>query len=96
DEATSSIDSETEARLQNALNRLLRGRTSFVVAHRLSTIRHADQVIVLDHGRILERGTHDELISREGHYAALYQRFTGAEQSRESSAPLDLPGRLYS
>ncbi len=75
DEATSSIDALTEARLQKALVELLRGRTSFVVAHRLSTIRHADLVLVLDQGRIVERGTHDDLLSQRGHYAALYGQF---------------------
>ncbi len=75
DEATSSIDSQTEARLQAALRVLLAGRTSFVVAHRLSTIRHADQVLVLDHGRIVERGRHDELLRQGGVYASLYRRF---------------------
>jgi ATP-binding cassette, subfamily B, bacterial len=75
DEATSSIDARTEARLQHALITLLRGRTSFVVAHRLSTIRHADLVLVLDQGRVIERGTHSELLARGGHYAALYQQF---------------------
>ncbi len=76
DEATSSIDSLTELRIQMALERLLAGRTSFVVAHRLSTIRAADLVLVLDHGRIVERGTHPELISRGGIYSALYAQFS--------------------
>ena len=72
DEATSAIDSLTEARIQRALQTLLRGRTSFVVAHRLSTIRQADQILVLDHGEIRERGTHGELLALNGIYAALH------------------------
>ena len=75
DEATSSIDALTEERLQRALLRLVAGRTSFVVAHRLSTIRHADLVLVLDQGRVIERGTHAELLSLNGHYAALHRQF---------------------
>jgi ATP-binding cassette subfamily B protein len=75
DEATSSIDSQTESKLQAALANLLEGRTSFVVAHRLSTIRDADQVLVLDHGHLVERGTHEELIALGGTYANLHRRF---------------------
>jgi ATP-binding cassette, subfamily B, bacterial len=81
DEATSAIDALTEARLQRALVALLRGRTSFVVAHRLSTIRHADCVLVLDQGRIIERGTHAELVSRGGHYSALYRQFVQIDEA---------------
>ncbi len=80
DEATSAIDALTEARLQRALAELLRGRTSFVVAHRLSTIRHADCVLVLDQGRVVERGAHAALLARGGHYAALYRQFVQVDE----------------
>ena len=74
DEATSNVDAHTEHLLQQAVRRLLRGRTSLVVAHRLATIRDADQIVVLDRGRIIERGTHAELIARGGHYFDLDQK----------------------
>ncbi len=86
DEATSSVDAVTEARVQAALGRLLAGRTSFVVAHRLSTIRHADLVLVLDSGRIIERGTHRELLRRGGRYAALYREFASVVDLEIASA----------
>ncbi len=82
DEATSSIDALTESRLQTALATLLRRRTSFVVAHRLSTIRTADLVLVLDQGRIIERGTHPALLAKGGHYAALYRQFVQVDDRR--------------
>jgi ABC-type multidrug transport system fused ATPase/permease subunit len=74
DEATANIDSVTEALLQDAIARLLRGRTAVVIAHRLSTVRKADQVHVIDGGRIVEQGTHDELLQRKGLYSQLYER----------------------
>lgn len=80
DEATSSVDTMTEARIQKALETLLQGRTSFVVAHRLSTIRHADTVLVLDQGRIIERGSHTELLAKGGSYSKLYRQFIRASE----------------
>jgi ATP-binding cassette subfamily B protein len=72
DEATSSVDTRTEVLIQRAMNRLMEGRTTFVIAHRLSTIRDADMILVMDHGRIVEQGTHDDLLARGGFYAELY------------------------
>ena len=75
DEATSSIDTRTEQIVQRGMDALMKGRTVFVIAHRLSTVKNSDVIIVLDHGRIIERGTHEQLLERKGQY---YQLYTGA------------------
>ena len=82
DDPTSSIDSKTEAVVLDSLDTLMEGRTSFVIAHRLSTVRHADQILVVDHGRVVERGTHDELVAAGGTYSQLHDA-----QTRERRRP---------
>ena len=77
DEATSSIDTRTERLVQAGMDNLLAGRTSFVIAHRLSTIVNSDLIIVLDHGRILEAGNHDQLLAKQGYY---YELYTGKKE----------------
>ena len=72
DEATSSVDTRTEGRIQKAMNNLMKGRTSFVIAHRLSTIKEADLILVMKDGDIVEQGTHEELLRKNGFYATLY------------------------
>jgi ATP-binding cassette subfamily B protein len=98
DEATSALDSHTEHEIQEALERVSRNRTSLVIAHRLSTIVAADEIIVLDQGRIAERGTHGELLAREGLYASMWNRQREAEAARERLALVDdgneAPNRL--
>ncbi|MGB6701999.1 ABCB family ABC transporter ATP-binding protein/permease [Methyloceanibacter sp.] len=86
DEATSALDSHTEKEIQDALERVARERTSLVIAHRLSTVVHADNIIVLDHGEIVEQGTHLDLLARGGLYASLWARQREADQARERLA----------
>ncbi len=87
DEATSSVDTRTERLIQRAFEELLKGRTSFVIAHRLSTIRNADMVLMVDDGQIIERGTHNELLERQGAYYTLYM-----SQFREEDVPASSNG----
>ncbi|MBR0376379.1 MAG: ABC transporter ATP-binding protein, partial [Firmicutes bacterium] len=72
DEATSSIDTRTEAMIEKGMDQLMEGRTTFVIAHRLSTVRNANAILVLENGRIIERGDHDDLLAQKGRYYALY------------------------
>ena len=109
DEATSSLDSESEAAIQDGLRTLRRGRTTFVIAHRLSTIRSADQILVMERGAIVERGTHAELLAKDGRYRQLYDKqyrfeqdlfvnpgedFTPEPEAPVTAPPLTPPARL--
>ena len=78
DEATSSIDTHTEKLVQEGMDRLMKGRTTFVIAHRLSTVKNSDCIMVLENGEIIERGTHDELIAEKGRYYTLYTGLSAA------------------
>lgn len=91
DEATSSIDTRTEAMVSKGMDALMEGRTSFVIAHRLSTVKDADCIMVMEQGRIIERGTHDQLIDMKGRY---YQLYTGKKAVAEQSSPLCIGGQV--
>jgi ATP-binding cassette subfamily B protein len=84
DEATSALDSFTEREIQSALERVSKGRTTLIIAHRLSTVVHADEILVLDKGVIVERGTHEELLVRRGVYAALWSRQREVDAAQET------------
>jgi ATP-binding cassette subfamily B protein len=86
DEATSSVDTRTEVLIQKAMGELMKGRTTFVIAHRLSTIRNADLILMMEHGRIVEQGTHQALLQARGHYAALYESQFAGEPAGELEA----------
>jgi ABC-type multidrug transport system fused ATPase/permease subunit len=81
DEATSSVDAESERRIERAMEVLFSGRTSVIVAHRLSTVRYADEILVIDAGRVVERGTHDRLVATGGRYARLYAEWEATGQA---------------
>ena len=83
DEATSALDTHTEREIQSALKEVSRNRTTLVIAHRLSTVVDADEILVLDHGRIVERGRHGELLAKHGAYAAMWNRQREAAAARE-------------
>ena len=89
DEATSALDSHTEKEIQDALDRVSQNRTTLVIAHRLSTIIGADEIIVLDRGTIVERGSHHELLASDGLYASMWNRQREAEAARERLALID-------
>jgi len=87
DEATSSVDTRTEVLIQAAMAQLMRGRTTFVIAHRLSTIRKADVILMMEHGRIVEKGTHSALVAAGGRYAELYEsQFVGRIEAVKADA----------
>ena len=97
DEATSSVDTETEKEIQKALDNLVRGRTTIAIAHRLSTLRKADRLVVMDRGRLVELGNHDELMAAEGHYYKLYQaQARNVDTEQETTRSIEQPSKELS
>ena len=94
DEATSSIDTRTEAIVQRGMDALMQGRTTFVIAHRLSTVRNSDVIICLDHGRVIERGNHDELIAKKA-VELEYQLYTGPMFPAGVGTWREIPDRMF-
>ena len=88
DDATSSVDTDTEQQIQDALARLMKGRTSFVIAQRVSTVRNADQILVIDQGRLVAAGRHEDLIQESGIYADIYHRQLRPEGRPQATAPV--------
>ena len=92
DDSTSSVDTETEAEIREALERLMRGRTTFIIAHRIQSLMNADLILVLEHGRVVQRGTHEELMAQEGIYRRIYDMQARIEVELEQElAGIDAP-----
>jgi ABC-type multidrug transport system fused ATPase/permease subunit len=94
DEATSSLDAESEGLVQDALNELMKGRTTLIIAHRFSTIMHADRILVLEQGRVVEEGNHQELLARKGLYARLFQMQAFAARREANEEEAEVEGKL--
>jgi len=93
DEATSSVDTTTEKEIQKALDNLVRGRTTIAIAHRLSTLREANRLVVLDRGSVVEIGNHDELMAQEGHYYRLYQAQARNVDTEDNASKIEISTR---
>ena len=94
DEATSNVDILTEIRIQKAFRSIMEGKTTFIIAHRLSTIRDCDLILVMDHGKIVERGNHEELMAKNGRYAELWNMQQGIFRKRKSEPAPQVPSAV--